>query len=175
MPMGFLQAAASVLRVMCPSGAQPFDASAPPTSLGMVAAMAEAPGSLLASKQWTGLIRSLDAALQEAVDCDRQRLLLNRGFCLQQLGLYRKALKVGNCRPGMCGSSGLPHGEQRPQPWYKSPRSARRAEQAACGRRRCRRCRLPPASFPRFKPSRWLAAPRLALTLPVPVPAPTGL
>ncbi|EFN60188.1 hypothetical protein CHLNCDRAFT_133703 [Chlorella variabilis] len=55
--------------------------------------MAEAPGSLLASKQWTGLIRSLDAALQEAVDCDRQRLLLNRGFCLQQLGLYRKALK----------------------------------------------------------------------------------
>lgn len=51
----------------------------------------------LAGRNYSALIKQLDSALSEAPAGDhgaRRQLLLNRGFCLHQLGLYRKALKV---------------------------------------------------------------------------------
>ena len=53
------------------------------------------PASLLASKNWSPLIKQLDEALSTPGGASQAQLLLNRGFCLQQLGLFRKALKVG--------------------------------------------------------------------------------
>lgn len=50
--------------------------------------------ALLEGRQWAQLVKALDAALP-AAGGDRRQLLLNRAFCLQQLGLLRKALKVG--------------------------------------------------------------------------------
>ncbi|KAI3429879.1 hypothetical protein D9Q98_010190 [Chlorella vulgaris] len=62
------------------------------------------PGMALAGRNFGAIIAQLDAALQEAQDGARVQLLLNRGFCLQQLGLSRKALKdyeeVADVRPG---------------------------------------------------------------------------
>ncbi|KAL4437434.1 hypothetical protein ABPG75_004573 [Micractinium tetrahymenae] len=56
----------------------------------------EAPDALAAhleKKNYSALIKQLDGALGEAQGGARLQLLLNRGFCLQQLGLFRKALK----------------------------------------------------------------------------------
>ncbi|KAI7837042.1 hypothetical protein COHA_009119 [Chlorella ohadii] len=47
---------------------------------------------LLEGQKWAELVKVLDAALP-AAGGDRRQLLLNRAFCLQQLGLLRKALK----------------------------------------------------------------------------------
>lgn len=60
--------------------------------------MGSLPG-LLEGRQWAQLVKALDAALP-AAGGDRRQLLLNRAFCFQQLGLLRKALKVGGhkCR-----------------------------------------------------------------------------
>ena len=54
-------------------------------------------GGCLARREWSTLIKKLDADLSQPPQGDqdhRLQLLLNRGFCLQQLGLFRKALKV---------------------------------------------------------------------------------
>lgn len=47
----------------------------------------------LASRSWPALIKDLDARIA-ASEAPNTRLLLNRGFLLQQIGLYRKALKA---------------------------------------------------------------------------------
>lgn len=52
------------------------------------------PASLLASKNWSLAIKQLDQALSTPGEASQAQLLLNRGFCMQQLGLFRKALKV---------------------------------------------------------------------------------
>jgi Tfp pilus assembly protein PilF len=52
------------------------------------------PASLLASKNWSSAIKQLDQALSSPGEASQAQLLLNRGFCMQQLGLFRKALKV---------------------------------------------------------------------------------
>ena len=67
--------------------------------------MGSLPG-LLEGRQWAQLVKALDAELP-AAGGDRRQLLLNRAFCLQQLGLLRKALKVGGrkCR-AMCAPPG---------------------------------------------------------------------
>jgi hypothetical protein len=59
------------------------------------------PGMALAGRNFGAIIAQLDAALQEAQDGARVQLLLNRGFCLQQLGLSRKALKASHMCLGL--------------------------------------------------------------------------
>ena len=63
------------------------------------------PAGLLASKNWGSLIKQLNEALSTPGGASQAQLLINRGFCLQQLGLYRKALKVGRMA-GWRGQSG---------------------------------------------------------------------
>lgn len=58
---------------------------------------AEALGGHLEKRNYSALIKQLDGALLEEEGGARLQLLLNRGFCLQQLGLFRKALKVVAC------------------------------------------------------------------------------
>ena len=55
---------------------------------------------LIAARNYTGLIKSLDAALAGATPnpAARAQLLINRGVCLHALGLLRRALKVGHGR-----------------------------------------------------------------------------
>ena len=64
-----------------------------------------APGvpACLQGKAYSALIKQLDAALKAGAgeqQADTLQLLFNRGLCLQHLGLYRNAAKVGGvaCR-----------------------------------------------------------------------------
>ena len=65
-----------------------------------------APGvpACLRTKAYSALTKQLDAALKAGAgeQADTLQLLLNRGLCLQQLGLYRKAAKVGRGRRRPC-------------------------------------------------------------------------
>lgn len=54
-------------------------------------------GELLEKRDFPSLIKRLDAEIENAstAGADTTSLRLNRVACLQQVGLYRKALKVG--------------------------------------------------------------------------------
>ena len=84
--------------------------------------------SLLEGRQWAQLVKALDAALPDAGG-DRRQLLLNRAFCYQQLGLLRKAVKVGagnvwaNVLPSLfSSSSACSEGRSAPLVTARSPR-----------------------------------------------------
>jgi hypothetical protein len=54
-------------------------------------------GALLGAKDYAGIIKQLDAQIQmsdQNTQAQLQQLMLNRGYFLSHLGLYRKALKV---------------------------------------------------------------------------------
>lgn len=70
---------------------------------------AEALAALVASRSWSALIKDLDARIA-ASEAPHIRLLLNRGFLLQQIGLYRKALKASRPpgSPDRCTARPLP-------------------------------------------------------------------
>ena len=101
---------------------------------------------LLEGQKWAELVKALDAALP-AAGGDRRQLLLNRAFCLQQLGLLRKALKVGGPE---CVPCELVEGWALPgcfQPTNPAPVAASDRPGAACHRAAAAACRrrLPPA------------------------------
>lgn len=92
----------------------------------------------LEKRNYSALIKQLDGVLGEAQGGARLQLLLNRGFCLQQLGLFRKALKVW-LGAGTCGECVQGHSP------FRLSESASKAIDRAQITPSCATAGLPPA------------------------------